>query len=251
MMAAVGLFSRKAPTRAEIVAAADRARARGRTKKAVAGYRQALESDPTDASLNVKLAPLLARLGDDDAGAACFRTAAKTHLTAGFTDRAAAVVLAATGVFPLDAGFRLELARLNVLRGRRLDAVAALLGGGRALARSGRPEAALSLLSRALEIEPWHLDTGLALAPVLARSGRLDESRALLAGLEARQKGAALRRIAWTGFRVSPGPRTLWRFLRAALAGERATAGGAGAPSSARRAPKAPAGGGDTPGAGR
>jgi len=211
----VGLFSRRPRTRTEIVAAADRARARGRLKKAVAGYRQALESDPKDPSVNVKLGPLLARLGDADGGAQCFRVAARKHLDAGFTDRAAAVNLAASGVFPLDAGFRLEVARLNVLRGRKQDAVQALLEGGVAQARAKREKVAASLLGKALEIEPWHLETCLALAPVLARNGHPDAARRFIDGLLQRYGGKARRRIRWVAFRLWPGLRTFWRWLRA------------------------------------
>jgi Tfp pilus assembly protein PilF len=211
----VPLFSRKPKTRAELIALADRARARGRVKKAVAGYREALRTDPSDPSINVKLGPLLAKLGDADGGAACFRAAAKRHLDQGFTDRAAAVTLTATGVFPLDAGFRLELARLNVLRGRKLDAVATLVEGGTALARARRPDAAASLLGRALEIEPWHLDTVLALVPILVRARHDAEARQLLEGALARYRGPAVRRIRWVAFRAWPGLGTFWRWLRA------------------------------------
>lgn len=209
-------FSRKTRSRADIVAAADRARSRGRVKKAVAGYRKALESDPTDPSVNVKLAPLLARLGDAEGGASCFRTAAKRHLDAGFLDRAAAVNVAATGVFPLDAGFRLEVSRLNVLRGRRQDAVQALLEGGAAQAKARRPDVAASLLGKALEIEPWHLETCLALVPILARNGQADAARRFVEGLVARNRGPARRRVRWVAFRVWPGLGTFWRWLRAA-----------------------------------
>jgi Tfp pilus assembly protein PilF len=211
----VGLFSRPPRTRSEIVAAADRARSRGRLRKAVAGYREALASDPDDPSVNVKLGPLLARLGDEEGGAACFRAAARRHLAQGFTDRAAGVNAAASAAFPLDSGFRLELARLNVLRGRRLDAVGALVDGGRALVRARRPDAAAPLLARALEIEPWHLDAALALVPVLARRGRAAEARQLVAGLEGRHGGRSRRRIRWVAFRTWPGPRTFWRWLLA------------------------------------
>lgn len=209
------LFSRKPKTRAEIVAAADHARARGRVKKAVAGYRKALESDPSDPSVNVKLGPLLARLGDADAAARCFRTAAKKNLDLGFMDRAAAVNLAATGVFPLDAGFRLEVSRLNVLRGRKQDAVQALLDGGLAQAKARRPDVAASLLGKALEIEPWHLDACLALAPILARNGHPDAARKFIDGLVQRYRGPARRRIRWVAFRIWPSPGTFWRWLRA------------------------------------
>jgi tetratricopeptide (TPR) repeat protein len=210
----VALFARRQKSRTEILAEADHARARGRVKKAVSGYRKALESDPTDPFVNVKLAPLLARLGDSQGSARCFRAASKRHLDAGFTDRAAAVALAATGVFPLDAGFRLELSRLNVLRGRRKDAVQALVEGGQAQARAGRPEAAVGLLGNALEIEPWHLDASLALVPVLAGGGNDSGAHKIVDGLLERYRGPVRKRIRWTAFRVWPGLGTFWRWLR-------------------------------------
>lgn len=211
----MALFSRQPKTRVEILADADRARSRGRVKKAVAGYRKALESDPSDPFVNAKLAPLLARMGDPEGGARCFRTAAKRHVDAGFTDRAAAVALAATNVFPLDAAFRLELSRLNVMRGRRQDAVQALVDGGTALARAGRPEGAVGLLGRALEIEPWHLGASLALVPVLARTGNASGARRIVDGLLERYRGAARKQIRWVAFRAWPGLGTFWRWLRA------------------------------------
>ncbi len=204
---------KKPPTRSEIVAAADRARARGSVRKAVAGYRKALESDPSDPAVNVKLAPLLAKLGDAEGGARCFRNAAKRHLDAGFSDRAAAVNLTASGVFPLDPAFRLEVARLNVARGRRQDAVATLLDGGRRQARARRPDVAGKLFSRALEIEPWHLETCLALVPLIARSGQDRPARQLVEGLLGRTRGRARHRVRWLAFRLWPGPGTFWRWL--------------------------------------
>ncbi|HEY6003712.1 MAG TPA: tetratricopeptide repeat protein [Anaeromyxobacter sp.] len=210
----MALFSRRQKTRTEILAEADRARARGKLKKAASGYRKALESDPTDPYVNAKLAPLLARLGDSAGGVRCFRTASKKHLDAGFTDRAAAVALAATGVFPLDAGFRLELSRLNVLRGRRKDAVQALVEGGEAQAKARRPEVAVALLGNALELEPWHLDASLALVPVLAWGGNDSGARKIVDGLLERYRGPVRKRIRWTAFRVWPGLGTFWRWLR-------------------------------------
>ncbi len=205
--------SKKPPRRSEIVAAADHARARGSIRKAVAGYRKALEADPSDPAVNVKLAPLLAKLGDAEGGARCFRTAASRHLEAGFADRAAAVNVAALGVFPLDPEFRIEVARLNVGRGRTQDALATLLEGGRRHVRARRPDLAGRLYALALQIEPWHLETCLAFVPLLARSGEADTARQLVEGLLARHRGPARRRVCWLAFRVWPGPGTFWRWL--------------------------------------
>jgi tetratricopeptide (TPR) repeat protein len=234
-IAPVPLFRKPPRTRAEIVANADRARARGRLKRAAAGYREALAQDPDDSAVNLKLAPVLARLGEADESARCFRRAAEKHLAAGFTDRAAAVCVTATGALPLDAGLRLEVARLNVLRGRKADAVAALLDGGRALSRARRRPAAVSLLRRALEILPLHLEAGLALAPLLAAEGSLDEARALVAALEETARGRALRRVRWVAFRLGPSPRALWRWAASAIAGESARPRARAAPPRTRK----------------
>lgn len=211
----MAFFRRTPKTRSEIIAAADAARSRGRVKKAVEGYRQVLASDPSDPAVNVKLGPLLAKLGDLEGGARCFRTAAKVHLDAGFTDRAVAVNVAACAVFPLDAGFRLEIARLNLLRGRKQDSVATLFEGGTALAKARRWEASISLLESAREIEPWHLETCLALSKAFARVGRADEAKLVLDGLDSRIRGAARRRVRWAAFRLRPGFRTFWRWVGA------------------------------------
>ena len=210
----MGLFSRKPKTRREVVHAADKARARGRLEKAAAGYRKVLLEQPNDPSTSLKLGDVLARMGDDEGAAACFRASAQRHLAAGFVDRASAVHTAAVEALPLAAEFRLESARFHLLRGRGADAVRVLQAGGEALARARRPEEAIALLRRAVEVEPWHLETVLLLARLLGRQGQRDEARALAAGLEARVRGPALRRVRWLAFRLSPGLRTFWRWLR-------------------------------------
>lgn len=213
----MSLFRRKPRTRVELIAAADRDRARGRIRKAVAGYREALRADPEDPSLNVKIAPLLARIGQGAEGARCFRRASERHLAAGFTDRAAAVCANAVQVFPLEPSFRRELARLHALRGRRADAVGALVEGGRALAGSRQRPAAASLLRGALELEPMHVEARLTLAPILAAQGEREEARSLVRGLDGYTRGRELRRVRWMMLRLSPTPRALWRWLAAAF----------------------------------
>lgn len=120
--------------------------------------------------------------------------------------------------FPLDAGFRPEAARLDLTRGRMRDAVNGLVDGGRALARARRRDGAVSLLRRALELEPDHLEGAVALAPALAAGGAREEGLALLARAERTARGRKLARVRWAKLRLAPSPRALWGWLRAALA---------------------------------
>jgi tetratricopeptide (TPR) repeat protein len=82
------LRQRKPYIRARVLEKADRARGRGRLKKAIAGYRQVLQADPKDAAVHGKIAPLLARTGQPSEALASFEAAARIHLDAGFSDRA-------------------------------------------------------------------------------------------------------------------------------------------------------------------
>jgi len=212
---AVPLFRKKPRTRADVVAAADKARGRGRAKKAAALYQEALRTDPDDPVVNARLGQVLARLGDDEGGALAFRRATAAHLKGGFIDRAAAVTASAAASFPLDPVFRLEGARLNLLRGRPADAVQGLVEGGRTLGRARRWGAAIPLLRRALELEKHHLEATLALAPALAKVGQKGEALALLGAQERYVSGRALTRVRWAVVRLRPTPRALWRWLTA------------------------------------
>jgi Tfp pilus assembly protein PilF len=218
----VPLFARRPPTRAELVAAADRARGRGNARKAAALYQEALRSGPDDPVVNARLAPVLARLGDADGAALAFRLAVAAHLASGFLDRAAGVLGAAADALPLEPSFRLEAAQLNLRRGRRPDALAGLVDGAATLVRARRREAAVALLRRALDLEPLHPEAVLLLAPLLAATGHRAEARALVGRLEAVTRGARLARVRWLAFRLRPTARALWRWARARAAGERA-----------------------------
>jgi Flp pilus assembly protein TadD len=194
--------------RTEALAAADRARSKGKHRAAVAGYRKVLEAHPDDHGVHGKLAPLLARDGDRAAALASFRCAAGGHLAAGFQDRALAVLTQAVEHFPDEEPVWIQLAR-----GRRLDAVVALAKAGARLLGRGDVGAAERVLRRAGQIEPWHPEATLLLARALARGGRPTDAVRLLDGLATRTGGtqrAAARRLA---LRLAPGARTFWRWL--------------------------------------
>ncbi len=211
------LWTKKAYDRTETLAAADRARARGRRKRAIALYRRVLEATPGDLAVHAKIAPLLARTGRRDEALASFRAAADGQIKAGYPDRALSLVRQAADAYPEELGLWDDIARLHLGRGRRADAVAAMLDGGRRLQRTRHLAVANRVLRRALDIEPWHPEATLLLARVLARGGHPGDALALLEGLSARVRGKSLRRARRLAFRISPTPRHLWRWMAAAL----------------------------------
>ena len=110
-----------------------------------------------------------------------------------------------------------EIARLDQVRGRRADAIGALMeGAGHLGRRNARRREALRLLRKALELEPWHLGATLQLAQHLARDGERAEALALLDDIADRVRGKGRRRVRRAILRVSPTPANLWRWLAGA-----------------------------------
>lgn len=208
-------FWRKKPySRTETLGEADKARAAGRARKAVALYRKVLANDPADATVHGKLAPLLAQSKKERGEAlASFELAAQGHLKAGFSDRALAMYVQAASYFPEEASLWEEIARLNMVRARRADAVNALIEGGDAIGRTRFRAGGLRLLRKALEIEPWHLEATLALARLLAKEKEKEEALALLEDLAERVRGKGRRRVRRAILRLSFTPVNLWRWI--------------------------------------
>jgi cytochrome c-type biogenesis protein CcmH/NrfG len=199
--------------RTELLAQADKSRARGRRRRAIVLYAKLLEQDPNDLTVHGKIAPLLAAEGKGAAAMQSFRTAAAGQAAAGYPDRGIAVLRQAADHFPEDESLWTEIANLHVLRGRRGDAVAALVAAGeRLLSGRFRPIGA-KMLRRALELEPWHVQATLLLAKTLARERRRQEAVALLEGLARRTGGTARTRARRLAFWLSPTPGRLWRWL--------------------------------------
>jgi tetratricopeptide (TPR) repeat protein len=216
----VPFWKRKPLTRAEALAKADRARAHGRLRAAVAGYRQVLEEHgPDDAVVQTKLAPLLARIHDVDGALESFHSAAEAHLKAGFLDRALSVYTQAREAFPLEPDFHSEIARIHLVRGRSADAVLALVEGGQALA-SELPVDAAELLQCALSLQPDHLEATLLLAKLLRGDGYRAEALGMLRRLEPGVRGKARRSVRRAIFLTAPGARTALSWLRAVFAAE-------------------------------
>lgn len=213
------LFGKKEPpSRSTLIAEADRARAKGHLKKAIAGYRKALESDPKDPIVHGKLAPLLARVNEPEASLQSFSTAAQGHLDKGFADKALSVYTQAAETFPTHVELWQQVVQMYLARGLRADAVRMLLRGRLLLRNKNERREAIALLKEALAMEPTLFEPRLDLARLLARQGLRAEALALLEPMAEQLTGGMLRQVRGTMLRVSPSLGSGWRWLRAVLA---------------------------------
>jgi Flp pilus assembly protein TadD len=194
-----------------ILEAAEDARRKGRVRKAIAGYRRALKSDPNDASIHARLAPLLARKGRLAEARASFLVAARAETQRGFLDKAIGLYQHAVRYLPRERELWTAMADLHVQRQRFADAIRVLLDGARHLA----PGPAAELLRRAHELDPYHLEVTIALGRALRRSGQRAEARRLLEALLPLVEGPAVRKVRAAIFWAHPTPVTGWRWLTA------------------------------------
>lgn len=214
----MGLFARR-PTydRTRVLAAAYQAAARRRYSRAVSLYRRVLAAEPDNGEIHEKVAPLLAQTGECFDAWVSFRTAARAHASAGRPDLALAVFRAATQHLPRELAAWEATADLQREKGRRGEAARTLLEARGHFRRRDLQPQAIYLLRRVRQIEPWHVESVLDLARLLARTRQREEALRLLEGLASRSSGPELRRVRAAEFRLSPGFRRAWRWLRAAL----------------------------------
>ena len=212
------MFWRRTYDRGKTLAAAEKARSRGRTRKAVRCYLQVLEHDPNDHVVRSKLAPLLAKLGRWDEARQNFDKAAEGYLAAGFSPKAIAVWTVAAQTFPEQVDYWERIANEQVKRGKRQDAVFALLQGRSMLRKKRQRPFAVMLLRQVLELEPAHVDATLDLADLLRRDGVRDEAKRLLSGLLVRigKVRTLRRRVRFAQFWVEPSIRGVldWALAR-------------------------------------
>jgi predicted Zn-dependent protease len=195
--------------------AAEKARSRGRVRKAIAEYQKILAVDPSDPQVNARLAPLLVKVKRHGEAATAFETSAAAFIEKGFSDKALAVYVHAADHFPLDDRLWLRISELAVARGRKADGVKALQKGAAQLVRRRTHLArGIVLLERAMQLEPAHPEVTIGLARALRRDGRKREGLAQLDALAAQLAGPARKRVLLARFWLSPNPAALWRWLR-------------------------------------
>jgi len=208
------VFGPRPYERSRVLEEAEQARAKGRRKKAVSGYREILQHEPEDAAVHGKLAPLLV---DDEPWSAwlSFEKAAQAHLAKGFVDRAIAVYRQAAEALPFLPEAWEQVSGLQLQRGRRADAVKALLDGQHFFWRKKSDAPTLvRLLKKAVELDPLAVEPSVALARALRRANQRAEALALLDGLLPKVEKPQRRRVLRARLAVAPGLGAVWAWLR-------------------------------------
>lgn len=199
------LFWRKPYDRTAALIVAEKARASGSLRKSVRWYRKVLEHDPDDLHVHFRVAPLLARLRRWEESHASFNKSADGLLLLGFAAKAIAVWTVAAQTFPEHVEYWERIANEQVVRGRKQDAILALLEGRRQLRKKRQRPLAVLLLREVLELAPGHVEATLDLADLLRREGTIDEAKRLLSQLLLRAgSGRLRRRVRLLQFRIQP-----------------------------------------------
>jgi tetratricopeptide (TPR) repeat protein len=214
----MALFKRKPPTRAELLGQAARALGKGRRRKALALYLQALELTPDDLELHGRIAPLLAAAGRREEAWESYCRAAEHHREEGFVERAISVYRQAAEKLPRTVEVWERIAELQVERNHPGEARRTLLEGCGHF-RWGRWRQRLRLTRRLHALDPASVDATCRLARLLVRDGQKREALDLLAGLEPSLGKPELKRVRAQAVRLSPTPASGWRWLRAVVAG--------------------------------
>ncbi len=217
---ALGIFKgNQVYDRTKLLAGAVEARKRGKRKRAIELYRKVLDVEPGNLELHRRIAPLLAETKQEKEACESYRRVGEGLVQSGLYDQGIGVYREAAGYFPRQVEIWEAIARLQLKRGRRKDAIICLIEGrGHFRSRKQRSEA-IRLLLQAREVDPYDFDASFDLARLLARNGSRRDALRILGQLATRYRRRALRRIRGLQFRLAPRPRGGWLWFRALVRG--------------------------------
>jgi len=236
----MGMGRNRSYDRARILAGAERARRRGRARKAIALYQRVLDQEPENPDLYRKVAPLLVRRRELEEAWKHYRVAAELLVERGFEAQASGVLREAAENLPDRVDVWIELAERICVRDRPIDARLVLIEGRRHFRGRRRRSEAIALLRRAYVLDPNDVPTGLDLAQQLRRQGERAQAERLLVRLADAHPGRQ-RRLRFEIFRIARDAASLLAWL-GALREPRSGRGRAATtrPDARRSAPTAP-----------
>jgi tetratricopeptide (TPR) repeat protein len=210
----MGMGRNRSYDRARILAGAERARRRGRARKAIALYQRVLDQEPENPGLYRKVAPLLVRRREPEEAWRHYRVAAELLVAKGFEAQASGVLREAAENLPERVEVWIELAERICVRERPIDARLVLIEGRRHFRGRRKRADAIALLRRAYVLDPNDVPIGLDLAGQLRRQGDRAQAQRLLVRLADAHPGRS-RRLRFEIFRLARDRASLLAWLRA------------------------------------
>lgn len=189
--------------RTRLLDEANRARARGRHRRAIALLRQVLELDPADHDVAVRLAELLAIEGQRFEAWGLYRSAGKTTLRERRPLQSLAIFREATRCLPFEFEAWRVTAELLRKLGRDEDAQLALREARRQYRSRFDRAQAIEVLRMIRQIDPWDHDVVLDLSRLYAQTDQGARALRILESLAVRSEGPRLRAIRFAQWQIS------------------------------------------------
>lgn len=182
---------------------ANRARARGRHRRAIALLRRVLELDPADHDVAIRLAELLAVEGQRFEAWSLYRSAGKTMLRERRHEQSLVIFREATRCLPFEfEAWRITAELLRKL-GRDEDAQLTLREARRQYRSRFDRAQAIEILRLIRQIDPWDHEIVLDLSRLYAQTDQGARALRILESLAVRSEGARLRAIRFAQWQIS------------------------------------------------
>jgi len=198
----------------QLLTQAHRARNKGREREAIRLYRRILVENPRNTEVALRVAPMLAWVGESFEAWQLYRRVALEHARSKKYNECLAVYREACRYVPFEFDAWRLCAELQI-KMKRLDGAFETLIDGRM--HFGGPQSraqAIALLTRAREIEPWDDDLLFDLATLYAANDQADLALEMLSTLSCRVTGAMLRRVRFLQLRLTLSFRFVYLWLR-------------------------------------
>ncbi len=144
---------------------------KGYLDKAVAEYNKAIDMDPNDMSIRLRVGDLYIRTGREEEGVKEYFEVAKTYTKKGFYLKAIAVFKQILKINDTDVDIRYKLADLYVRQGLIADAISEYSSLAKNFEAKKRPDEVLTLVKKMVEIAPDNVGIRLRLADIYKKMG--------------------------------------------------------------------------------
>ena len=186
-------------------------------RRAVGLYRRLLMDDPGDIQVSLRLAPLLAKRGDEFESWRLFGDIGRRLLRARRNEQALAVFREACRYLPHQFDAWRIRAEIELKLGWEDMAVETLLEGRQRFRSAHSRAQAIALLGMARTVDPWEPGILLDLARLYMQNDQTEQALELLVALSIRTHGSMKRRVRGAQLRITYSPRHLWLWCKALL----------------------------------